>query len=113
MTSKQDKIINEKIFNQIRATSAFVGILKHHGKLSVPRDVFMSLITEKQEWPNDFIYKNGSSMLITYNEDDDSFSFELKYLMDGDMPDNAVGYQCTRNQTEVGFVDHDSPLYRS
>jgi hypothetical protein len=58
MTDKQNKIINEKIFDKIRATSAFVGILKHYGKLSVPRDVFMTLITEKQEWPNDFIYKN-------------------------------------------------------
>jgi len=108
-----DDAINKKIFEQIRATSAFVGILKHYGKLSVPRNLFMTLITEKQIWPNDFIYKNGSSMLITYDKDTDSLGFELKYQSDGDTPDNAIGYQCTRNQTQVGFVDHDSPLYRS
>jgi hypothetical protein len=113
MISPKDTSINKIIFKEIEATSAFVAILKHHGKLSVPRESLMSLVTEKQIWPNDFIYKNGNAMLITYDKDSDSIGFELKYnSKEGIFADNELGYKCTRNQTEVGFVDHDSPLYK-
>lgn len=101
----------ETIFNNLRATSAFVAILKHNGKLSVPAKMFDELLNE-QVWPNDFIYKNGSAMCITYDKESDEFGFELMYEDDGYKPDNAIGFQCTRGNLEVGHIDYDSPLYK-
>lgn len=110
--SKEDDELNYKIFNNLAATNTLVAILEHHGKLTIPRKNLIELAEVEQKWPNDFIYKHGASMLVTYNPITDEMGFELRYLMDNDDPADIVGYMCTRNQTHVGFVDHDSPLYR-
>jgi len=100
------------IFENMRATAVLVGILKHFKKINIPSDVFKQLLFEEQKWPNDFITKNGSAMCITYDEKQDCFGFELLYEDDGYKPDNAIGFQCTRGNLEVGFIDYNSPLYR-
>lgn len=110
--SPEDALINEKISNQLAGTNTLVAILEHYGKLTVPRKNLMELIEVEQIWPNDFIYNHGSVMAITYNPDTDEMGFELRYSMDNDHPQDLVAYNCTRNQTKVGFVDHDSPLYK-
>lgn len=99
------------IFENLRATSAFVAILKHNGKMTVPAKMLTELLNE-QIWPNDFITNNGSAMCVTYNKDLDEFGFELMYEDDGYRPDNSIGFQCTRGNLEVGFVDYNSPYYR-
>ena len=99
------------IFENLRATTAFVAILKNQGKISVPADTFKELLNE-QIWPNDFITNNGSAMCVTYNKDLNEFGFELMYEDDGYRPDNSIGFQCTRGNKEVGFVDYKSPYYR-
>lgn len=109
------KIFNEEesiiIFKNLRATSAFVAILKHYGKMTVPAKMFEDLLNE-QIWPNDFIYKNGSSMCVTYDRNLNEFGFELMYEDDGYKPDDAIGFQCTRGNLEVGHIDYDHPLYK-
>ena len=105
----QDEI--KIIFENLRATTAFVAILKNQGKISVPADTFKELLNE-QIWPNDFITNNGSAMCVTYNKDLNEFGFELMYEDDGYRPDNSIGFQCTRGNKEVGFVDYNSPYYR-
>lgn len=104
--------INRIIFEKLRATSALVAILKHYGKISVPRSMFNELLTNEQIWPNDFITNNGSAMCVTYDEKTEEFGFELKYESDGDKPFNAIGFQCTRGNLEVGHIDYNSPFYR-
>ena len=104
--------INRIIFEKLRATSALVAILNHHGKIFVPRSIFNELIDNEQVWPNDFITNNGSMMCVTYNQDTDEMGFELRYESDGDRPLNSIGFQCTRGNLEVGFVDYNSPFYR-
>lgn len=104
--------ICDAIANELKGTNTLVALLAHHGKLTVPRVNLMELIEVEQTWPNDFIYNHGSMMAITYDPDKDEFGFELGYEMDNNPPDNLLGYACTRNQTKVGFVDHDSPLYK-
>jgi hypothetical protein len=99
------------IFENLRATSAFVAILKHNGKMTVPASMLKDLL-EPQIWPNDFIYKNGAAMCVTYNRDADEFGFELMYEDDGYKPDDAIGFQCTRGNLEVGFIDYNHPLYK-
>ena len=99
------------IFENLRATTALVAILKHQGKTSVPAEMFDELLNE-QIWPNDFITKNGSAMCITYDKDLKEFGFELMYEDDGIKPENAIGFQCTRGNLEVGFIDYNSPYYR-
>ncbi len=101
----------ETIFNNLRATTAFVAILKHQGKVSVPADIFKELLNE-QSWPNDFITKNGSAMCVTYDKDLNEFGFELMYEDDGYRPTNSIGFQCTRGNLEVGYIDYNSPYYR-
>lgn len=100
-----------KIFNNLRATAVLVGILKHNGKISLPAEMFTELLNE-QIWPNDFITNNGSAMCITYDKDSNSFGFELAYEDDGYRPENLIGFQCTRGNLDVGFVDYNSPFYR-
>jgi hypothetical protein len=100
-----------KAFDNLRATTALVAILKHNGKVSVPASLFSDLLSE-QVWPNDFITKNGSAMCVTYNENSDEFGFELMYEDDGYKPLNTIGFQCTRGNLDVGFVDYNSPYYR-
>lgn len=102
---------NIKIFENLRATAVLVGILKHFKKINLPRNLFLEL-ANKQEWPNDFITNNGNMMCITYNKDTDEFGFELRYKSDGDYPKNTIGFQCTRGNLEVGYVDYNSPYYR-
>lgn len=102
-----------KIMENIRATSAFVAILKHYGELSVPKEIFEELIDKEQVWPNDFITNNGSSMAIKYDPDSNSFSFKLEYLDEWDGNGEYTGHQCTRNMTDVGYVDYNSPYYRN
>ena len=99
------------IFEKLRATSAFVAILKHQGKTSVPAENLMELLND-QVWPDDFITNNGSAMCITYDSDKNEFGFELMYEDDGYRPGNSIGFQCTRGNLEVGFVDYYSPHYR-
>lgn len=99
------------IFENLRATSAFVAILKHQGKVSVPAEIFEELL-EDQVWPNDFISNNGSAMCVTYDSSKNEFGFELMYEDDGYKPNDAIGFQCTRGNLEVGFVDYNSPYYR-
>jgi hypothetical protein len=99
------------IFENLRATSAFVAILKHQGKVSVPAEMFEELLND-QVWPNDFISNNGSAMCVTYDSNTNEFGFELMYEDDGYKPDDAIGFQCTRGNLEVGFVDYNSPYYR-
>ena len=101
----------EKIFTNLRATTVFVALLKHNGKMSLPAEMFDELLNE-QIWPNDFIYKNGSSMCITYDKDLNEFGFELMYEDDGYKPNNAIGFQCTRGNLEVGHIDYNDPRYR-
>jgi hypothetical protein len=101
----------EKIFTNLRATAVLVAILKHNGKISVPANVFDSL-DEDQVWPNDFISKNGSAMCVTYDSSLNEFGFELMYEDDGYRPENTIGFQCTRGNLEVGFIDYNSPYYR-
>jgi hypothetical protein len=110
--SEEDALINAKISKEIAGTTALVAILKHYGKLTVPRKNLMELIEVEQVWPNDFITRHGSSMAITYNIDTDDIGFELKYSSDEDHPSDLVAYTCTRNFAKAGFVDHDSPLYK-
>lgn len=105
---------NEKlktIFENLRATSAFVAILKHQGKVSVPEELLTDLLDE-QAWPNDFITNHGSAMCVTYDHIKKEFGFELMYEDDGHKPENAIGFQCTRGNLEVGFIDYNSPYYR-
>jgi hypothetical protein len=99
------------IFENLRATSALVAILKNQGKILVPADSLKELLSE-QVWPNDFISKNGSAMCVTYDKNTNTFGFELMYEDDGYKPENAIGFQCTRGNLEVGFVDYNSPYYR-
>ena len=99
------------VFENLRATAALVGILKNQGKISVPAKVFEELLNE-QVWPNDFISNNGSAMCVTYDKLADEFGFELMYEDDGYRPENAIGFQCTRGNLEVGFIDYNSPYYR-
>jgi hypothetical protein len=101
----------ETIFEKLRATTALVGLLKHNGKMTVPAEMFLELLNE-QKWPNDFITNNGSAMCVTYDHDTKEFGFELMYEDDGYKPDDALGFQCTRGNLEVGFVDYNSPFYR-
>ena len=61
---------------------------------------------------SDFITNNGSAMCVTYDRDTKEFGFELMYENDGYRPSNAIGFQCTRGNLEVGFVDYNSPFYR-
>jgi hypothetical protein len=110
--SPEDVSINIKISEKLAATNTLVAILEHYGKLTVPRKNLMELIEVEQIWPNDFIYNHGSSMAVTYNPNTDEMGFELRYRMDNDHPQDIVAYMCTRNQTRVGFVDHDSELYK-
>jgi hypothetical protein len=107
--SPQDVIA--KLFESLRATSILVGILKHNGKLTVPKDIFMEILKEDQIFPNDFITKNGSMAAVTYDPESDEFGFELGY-MDEPHPINIVGHQCTRSMTHVGDIDYNSPYYR-
>lgn len=86
-------------------------MLKNNGKMSVPEEMLLELL-DKQEWPNDFITNNGSAMCVTYDRDTKEFGFELMYEDDGYRPSNAIGFQCTRGNLEVGFVDYNSPFYR-
>lgn len=104
-------IENIKIFENLRATAVLVGILKHFGKINLPRNIFLELIN-KQEWPTDFITNNGSMMCVTYDEEKDSFGFEIRYMSDGEFPKNTLGFQCTRGNLEVGHIDYNSPYYR-
>lgn len=101
----------KKIFNNLRATSAFVAILKHNGKMTVPSKMLLDLL-EPQIWPNDFIYKNGAAMCVTYNHEKDEFGFELMYEDDGYKPNDAIGFQCTRGNLEVGHIDYNDPRYK-
>jgi hypothetical protein len=101
----------ENIFNNLRATTVFVALLKYHGKMSLPGKMFKELLDE-QIWPNDFIYKNGSAMCVTYDQNTNEFGFELMYEDDGYKPDDAIGFQCTRGNLEVGHIDYNSPLYK-
>jgi hypothetical protein len=101
-----------KLFESLRATSILVGILKHHGKINVPKNVFMEILKEDQIFPNDFITKNGSMANVTYDKSSDEFGFELRYMDEYPHPDNTVGFQCTRSMTHVGDIDYDSPYYR-
>lgn len=110
MLSDQEKIKN--IFDNIRADSALVAILEYLNKVYIPIDRFEDLINKEQVWPNDYIYNHGASMAICYDEEKRLVSFELKYSDDEDHPKNLIGYQCTRNVSDVGFIDHNSPLYR-
>ena len=77
------------IFENLRATTAFVAILKHNGKMTIPAKMFDELLTE-QKWPNDFITNNGSAMCITYDKELDEFGFELMYEDDGYKPENGI-----------------------
>jgi hypothetical protein len=110
--SEEDALINQRISEQLAGTNTLVAILEHYGKLTVPRKNLMELIEVEQLWPNDFIYRHGSAMAITYNPITEEMGFELRYNMDNDHPADIVAYTCTRNQTHVGFVDHDSPIYK-
>lgn len=110
--SLEDRLINQKIAEALAGTNTLVAILEHYGKLFVPRKNLMELIEVEQLWPNDFIYNHGSAMAVTYNPNTEEFGFELRYKMDNDHPQDLVAYTCTRNQTHVGFVDHDSPIYK-
>lgn len=110
--SKEDVLINEKITEKLAGTNTLVAILEHHGKLTVPRKNLMELIEVDQIWPNDFIYNHGASMAITYNKETDEMGFELMYSSDNTHPADLVAYACTRNATHVGFVDHDSKVYK-
>jgi hypothetical protein len=110
--SQEDVIINEKITEKLAGTNTLVAILEHHGKLTVPRKNLMELIEIEQVWPNDFIYNHGASMAITYNKETDEMGFELMYSSDNTHPHDLVAYACTRNATEVGFVYHDSEVYK-
>jgi hypothetical protein len=51
-------------------------------------------------------------MCVTYDSSKDEFGFELMYEDDGYKPNDAIGFQCTRGNLEVGFVDYNSPYYR-
>jgi hypothetical protein len=110
--SKEDVLLNEKITEKLSGTNTLVAILEHHGKITVPRKNLMELAEVEQIWPNDFIYNHGASMAITYNKETDEMGFELKYSSDNDHPADLVAYACTRNAANVGFVDHDSPVYK-
>lgn len=102
-----------KTFESLRGTSILVGILKHHGKLEVPRSIFNELLTEKQIFPNDFITKNGSMARVTYDRQKDMFEFELAYMDEKPYPDNVVGFSCTRAETHVGPIEYNDPYYRN
>jgi hypothetical protein len=110
--SQEDMTLNKKIAEQLKGTNTLVAILSHYKKLTVPREMLKELAEVEQLWPNDFIYNHGSAMAITYNPKTDEMGFELRYKMDNDHPVDLVAYTCTRNQTNVGFVDHDSPVYK-
>jgi hypothetical protein len=99
------------IFENLRATSTLVAILKYQGKISIP-SIFLKELLNKQVWPDDFITKNGSMMCVTYDEKKDEFGFELMYEDDGYKPDNTIGFQCTRGNLEVGYIDYNHPLYK-
>jgi hypothetical protein len=99
------------IFENLKATSAFVAILKHQGKVCVPEE-FLTDLLDEQVWPNDFITNHGSAMCVTYDSSKKEFGFELMYEDEGYKPQNAIGFQCTRGNLEVGFIDYNSPHYR-
>jgi len=109
---EEDIVINTKIAEQLSGTSTLVAILDHYGKLTVPRKNLMELAEVEQIWPNDFISNHGSSMAITYDKQKDEVGFELRYISDNNHPEDLIAYTCTRNSSNVGFVDHDSPLYK-
>lgn len=102
-----------KTFESLRGTSILVAILKHYGKLELPRSIFNELLTEKQIFPNDFITKNGSMARVTYDKDKDTFGFELAYMDEKPYPLNVVGFSCTRAETHVGPIDYNDPYYRN
>lgn len=100
-------------FEAMRATSILVAILKHNGKLGVPRSIFNELLTEEQVFPNDFITRNGSMARVTYDKTKDMFFFELGYMDEKPYPDHLIGFQCTRSDTRVGEISYDDPYYRN
>lgn len=110
--SQDDDDLNYKIFSNLAATNTLVALLEHYGKIMLPRKNLIELAAIEQVWPNDFIYRHGATMLVTYNPITDEMGFELRYKMDEDDPIDIVGYMCARNQTKVGDIDHDSPIYR-
>ena len=65
----------------------------------------MEELLQEQKWPNDFITKNGSAMCVTFDRDKNEIGFELMYEDDGYKPDDAIGFQCTRGNLEVGFIE--------
>ena len=69
-------------------------------------------LLQEQKWPNDFITKNGSAMCVTFDRDKNEIGFELMYEDDGYKPDDAIGFQCTRGNLEVGFIDYNDPRYK-
>ena len=107
-----DNHITIKIYETLKATSILVGILKHYEKLEVPREIFEEVVHEEQMFPNDFITKNGSMMIVTYDTNTKSYGFELGYKDSPPYPKGIVGFTCTRGGTQVGYVDYDSPYYR-
>ena len=107
-----DNHITIKIYETLKATSILVGILKHYKKLEVPRDIFKEVLIEEQMFPNDFITKNGSMMIVTYDQNTKSYGFELGYKDSPPYPEGTLGFTCTRSSTQVGYVDYDSPHYR-
>ncbi len=100
-------------FQAMKATSILVAILKHNGKLGVPRNIFNELLTEEQVFPNDFITQNGSMARVTYDRYKDMFFFELGYMDEKPYPDHLIGFQCTRSDTRVGDIDYNDPYYRN
>jgi hypothetical protein len=102
-----------KTFESLRGTSILVGILKHYGKLEVPRSIFNELLTEQQLFPNDFITKNGSMAAVTYDRSTDKFGFELGYMDEKPYPENIIGFSCTRAETHVGPIEYSDPYYRN
>lgn len=100
-------------FEAMRATSILVAILKHNGKLGVPRYILDELLTQEQVFPNDFITKNGSMARVTYEKEKDMFFFELGYMDEKPYPNHLIGFQCTRSDTRVGDISYDDPYYRN
>lgn len=100
-------------FEAMRATSILVAILKHNGKLGVPRSILDELLTQEQIFPNDFITKNGSMARVTYEKEKDMFFFELGYMDEKPYPNHLIGFQCTRSDTRVGDISYDDPYYRN
>lgn len=101
----------EDVVEKIKATTVLVAILKHHGKIKIPSNIFEELSNE-QIFPNDFITKNGSAMCITYDKNTNEIGFELMYEDDGIRPENTLAFICTRGNLEVGNIDYNHPLYK-